>query len=327
MNVLNLFKNNLIRILAKKEIVIIAVVIVPLMIGVAILFSGKIVVRQHIALVTTHAQNLPKNDRIKIDVMNKKPATSNLLLGKYAAVVEEKSDGTYEVTSIKSKADKELIENFFNFGKISKSNQSGQAKRGVGTNILGFILMIILMQGVALTILYPEDRTLKTFRRILTSSVSEKQYIFAQGIFTFLCLFIPTYLVIVITKVCFNIKIGFGLLMLAILIGILTALSTSLALLISSMLERNISLVASAIYVITCILSGCYYSFTGNNKVFDTICSILPQKSYMTLIQGIENRNSLFYFKGQLIYLFIWIAALWFLGSIITKRKMDQGIY
>ncbi|MBW9144693.1 ABC transporter permease [Clostridium sp. CM028] len=327
MNVLNLFKNSLNRILAKKEIVIIAVVIVPLMIGVAVFFSGKMEMRQHIALVTNHAQSIPKNDRIKIDVMNEKPATSNLLLGKYAAVVEEKNDGTYEVTGIKSKADKELIENFFNFGKIPKIDQSRQAKRGVGTNILGFILMIVLMQGVALTILYPEDRTLKTFRRILTTPVSEKQYIFAQGIFTFLCLYIPTYLVIVITKVCFNIKIGFGLLMLAMLIGILTALSTSLALFISSVLERNISLVASAIYVITCILSGCFYSFTGNNKVLDTICSIIPQKSYMTLIQGIENGNGMLEFKGQLIYLLIWIVALWLLGSIITKRKMRQGIY
>lgn len=327
MNVLNLLKNNLNRILAKKVIIIMGVIIVPLMIGVAILFSGKIVIRQHIALITNSAYNIPQNNKIKIDVMNKRPATSNLLLGEYAAIVEEKNDGTYEVTSIKSKADKESIENIFNTGKFSKINQIEQTKRGVGTNILGFVLMIIFMQGVALTILYPEDRSIKTFRRILTAPVSEKQYIFAQGIFTFLCLYIPTYLIIVITKVVFNMKIGFGLGMLSILIGILAALSTSLALFITSVLENNISLVSSAIYTITCILAGCYYSFTGSNKVFDTICNVLPQKSYMTLIQGIENGNGMLKFNGQLIYLFIWIIALWLIGSIITKSKMKKGIF
>jgi len=326
-SVINLFKNNFYRILSKKEIIIVAVVIVPLMIGIAVLFSGKIHTKTHIALVSNHTQNIPKNDKIQIDVMSKKPAISELLLGKYAGIVVEKKDGTYEVTAIKSKAEKESIENFFKGGNISKENVSKAGKRGAGTNILGFILMIILMQGIALTTLYPEDRTLKTFRRILTAPVSEKLYLFVQGIFTFSCLYIPTYLAIAITKVCFGIDIGFGLGMLAILIGILSALSTALALFISSVLERNISLVASSIYILTSILAGCFYSFTGSNKVLDTICIIFPQKAYMTLTQGVENRKGILEYYGQLTYIFIWIIALWLLGSIITNRKMKKGIY
>lgn len=327
MNVINLLKNNLNRILTQKAIIIVAVVVVPIMIGVAVLFSGKTDMKAHIALVSNNPQNIPKNDRIQIDVMNKKPATSKLLLGKYAAIVKEKNNGTYDITTIKNKADKKVIENFFKLGKILESDQNKGAQRGTGTNILGFILMIILMQGVALITLYPEDRNLKTFRRILTAPVSEKQYIFAQGIFTFLCIYIPTYLAIAITKLCFGIAIGFSLEMLAILIGILSALSTALALFIASALESNISLVASAIYIITSILAGCFYSFSGDNKVLDTICNILPQKAYMTLSQGIENGNGILKFTGQLIYLLIWIVSLWLLGSLISKRRMKKGIY
>lgn len=327
MNVINLFRNSFNRIMAKKEIVIIAVLIVPLMIGIAILFSGKTEINAHIALVSNYAQDIPKDHRIQIDVMNEKPSISKLVLAKYAAIVEEKNDGTYEVTAIKSKAEKKIIENFFKVGKISESNQSGHGERGAGTRILGFLIMILLMQGVALITLYPEDRTIRTFRRILTAPVSETQYLFAQGIFTFLFIFIPTYIAIVITKVCFGIEIGYGLLVLAILIGILTALSTSLALFISSVLDRDISLVSNGIYVITSVLAGCYYSFMGNNKVLDAICSIPPQKAYMALIQGVENGKGMLEFKGQLLYIFVWIIAPWLLGSIITKRKMKQGIY
>lgn len=327
MNVINLFKNNLYRIFNQKAIIIIAIVIVPIMIGVAVLFSQKADMKVNIALVSNHAQNIPQNEKIQINVMNEKPATSKLLLGKYAAIVEEKKDGIYEVTTIKNQADKKVIEDFFKDGKISKNNQSKDTKRGTGTNILGFILMIVFMQGIALISLYPEDRTLKTFRRVLTAPVGEKLYLFVQGLFTFSCLYIPTYLAVAITKLCFGIEIGFSLGMLAILIGILSALSTSLALFIASVLERNISLVASTIYVLTSVLAGCFYSFTEDNKVLDAICNILPQKAYMSLIQGIEKGNSILEFKGQLIYLLSWIVALWLLGSMITKRKMKQGIY
>lgn len=327
MNIINLFKNNLNRTITQKVVIIVAFIVVPIFIGVAVLFSSKAQMKEHIALVTEYAHNIPQNNMVKIDVMKKKPAISKLLLGIYVGIVEEKSDGTYEVTTIKNKADKKAIENFFETGKIPKTDGGKTGKRGTGTNILGFIIMIILMQGIVLTNIYPQDRTLKTFRRVLTAPVSENLYLFVLGIFTFLCLYIPTYLAIVITKVCFGVEIGFDLSMLAILIGILSALGASLALFFSSVLEGEISLAATAVYVITCILAGCFYSFTGSNKVLDNICSILPQKAYMTLSQGIENGKGILEYKGQLIYLLVWIVALWSLGGIITKRKMKQGIY
>lgn len=193
--------------------------------------------------------------------------------------------------------------------------------------MLGFVTMIILMQGVALTLLFTEDKSLNTFRRILTGPVSERQYILAQGMFTFVCLYIPSYIAIVITKVCFGVAIGFDLPMLAVLIAILSLLSTSLALFFGATIERETSLATSGIYMITSILAGCFISFTGSNKILDTICKVIPQKAYMTMSQGIENGSSIFKFKGELIYLFIWIIALWFLGSFITNRKVKKGAY
>ena len=327
MNIINLFKNNLNRIITQKAVVIIAFVVIPIMIGVGVLFTEKVDIKGNIALVTDNEVNLPKDNRIQIDVMNKKPAISNLLVGKYIATVEEKNNGAYEVTTLKNDSDKRIIENFFKTGKILENNRNEQAEKGVGTNILGFILMILLMQGIALITLYTEDRDIRTFRRVLTAPVSEKTYLFVQGVFTFLCLFIPSYLALVITKVIFNVNIGFSHGMLAMLIAILSALSTSLALFISSALERNYSLTSSGIYVITCVLAGCFYSFTGNNKILDAVCNILPQKTYMALAQGIEKGSSILEYSGQLIYLLTWIIVLWILGSAIIKRKVKRGVY
>ncbi|MPQ32631.1 ABC transporter permease [Clostridium estertheticum] len=330
MNIINLFKNKLDRILSKKSIIIVAVVVIPIMIGIAVIFSTKASSKETIAFLSNNVQNTPVDSRYDVQVVHKKPTTADLVLGKYVAIVEEKNSGNYEVTTLKSEEDKKIIENFFKSGKIAKDYKGEdeiRAERGVGTNILGFILMLLLMQGVALTTLFEEDRNIKTFRRILTSPVSEKKYLFSQGMFTFLCLFIPSYLAVTIISVCFRINIGYSFGMLAILMIILSALSTAFALFMTAVLDRDISLVTSGISLITCVLAGCFISFTNNNKVLDTLCNIFPQKSYMTLIHGIEKGNGILEFKGQLIYLLIWIIALWILGSIITKSKMKKGIY
>ncbi|PJI07477.1 MULTISPECIES: ABC transporter permease [Clostridium] len=327
MNVINLLKNNVKRIMSQKAIIIVAVIVVPIMIALGVLFSSKAQPKAQIALVTNRNKTFPKNDKVQIDVMSKKPVKSKLLLSEYAAIVEEKSDGSYKVTTLKNKEDKNKIEEFFKGGKITETQKDKENERGAGTNILGFITMIILMQGVALMILFTEDKSLNTFKRIMTAPVSEGQYISAQGIFTFLGLYIPSYIAVAVTKVFFCVDIGFDLPMLALLIGILSLLSTAFALFLSSAIERETSMAATGIYFVTSILAGCFISFTGNNKILDTICNIIPQKAYMTMSQGIENGSSIFKFKGELIYLIVWIIALWFLGSFITNKKVKQGAY
>ena len=326
-NIINLFKNKLDRIVTKKEVITVAVLIIPIMIAAAVLFAARTGMKANIALVTENPQGIPYSSKFKIEVMDKRPAESELLLGNYDFIVEEKTPGSYEVsTVIKNKADKETVENFFNNGQSPEGYDSEDMKRGLGTKILGFLAMVVMMQGVALTLLYPEDRTLKTFRRILTAPVSGRQYILVQGLFTFLCLYIPTYLAIVATRECFGIKIGFGPGMQAVLIGLLTALATAFALFISSVLKDNISLAASGISVITCLLAGCYSSFTAGSKLLDTLCSIIPQKAYMTLLEGVEKGNGLWDFKVQLAYILIWIAALLLMGGVVSRSRMKEGI-
>lgn len=327
MNIINLFKNNFKRMMTYKSVVIVAVIVVPIMIALGVVFSAKSQPKAQIALVTNSNKTFPKNDKVQIDVMRKKPAKSKLLLSEYAAIVEEKSDGSYKVTTLKNKEDKNKIEGFFKTGRITETKKDKENQRGTGTNILGFITMIILMQGVALTILFPEDRSLNTFKRILTAPVSERQYILAQGIFTFLGLYLPSYIAVVVIKVFFGVKIGFDLPMLAILIGILSLLSTAFALFLSSTIERETSMAATGIYFVTSILAGCFIPFTGSNKILDTICNIIPQKVYMTMSQGIENGSSIFRFKGELVYLLVWILVLFLLGSFITNRKVKNGVY
>lgn len=161
----------------------------------------------------------------------------------------------------------------------------------------------------------------------MIAPVSEKEYLFSQGMFTFLCLFIPAYLAVTIITVCFKINIGFSFGMLALLIMLLCALATAFGLFMTAVFDSEISLVASGISMVTCVLGGCFISFTDNNKVLNAICSIFPQKAYITMIHGIEKGSGILEFKGKFIYLLIWIVGLWLFGSFITNRKMKKGIY
>jgi ABC-2 type transport system permease protein len=327
MNFVNLFKNKWDRILTKKEVIIVAVIIIPIMIITAVLFAGREESKATVALVTAgNVENIPQNDKYIIEVMKEKPEISNLLLGHYDFIVEEKSSGHYEVeTVIKSTTDREKIENFFNKTPIT-INAAKNQERGIGTKILGFVVMILIMQAVAITLLYPEDRALKTLRRIFIAPVSKSQYIFTQGIFTFVCLYIPTFLAILMTKELFGVQIGFGLGMQALLIGFLTALSTAFALFISSVLKENISLTASGLALITSLLAGCFNSFTVSNSVLNSILDIIPLREFMSISEGIENGNGIFGYKAQVLYLLTWIIVMAFLGSMIAARRMSKGI-
>ncbi|MEC1615617.1 ABC transporter permease [Bacillus mojavensis] len=327
---LNLFRNRWERILAKKAIIIIAVIIIPLMVGAAILFSGKPLLKETIAFVTEQDEmkHLPKDPAFRVVMVHQKPRFSDLVLGKYAAVVEKNQD--YKVTTLKSKADEKMIRELFETGKMPisyKGEDKIRTERGTGTNILGFIVMLVFMQGVALTALYPEDRMLKTFRRILVSPVNENKYLIVQFTFTFLCLYIPTYLAIVMTTLLFHVDIGFRLDIFAELLAVLAVLAASFAIFMASVMDRNLSLVTSGISVVTSVLSGCFVSFTPNLPVLDVLCTILPQKAFMTFIHGIEMGQTVREFKFQLFYIFLWSALFYVVGCFISRSRTKKGIY
>lgn len=293
----------------------------------AVLFAGRTEMKTKIALVSTDSHTITQSAKFEIDRMDKKPAYSDIVLGYYDFIVEDNGNSSYKVsTVIKSHADKEIVENFFNKGISPDDYEKKESDRGLGAKVLGFVVMVVIMQGVALTVFYPEDRTLKTFRRILTAPVSGTLYALAQGVFTFICLYIPTYLAIFITKQFFvDIGISFG--MLGIMIAILSILSTAFAFFISAVLKENISLAASGISIITSLLAGCFGSFTASNKIIDTLCSIIPLKSYMTLAEGVDKGISIFQFNGHILYLLVWIVGFVILGSYVTKKKMNAGVY
>ncbi|KRU30348.1 ABC-2 family transporter protein [Clostridium sporogenes] len=329
MSVFTILKNNFYRIISKKAIIINTIIFVPLMIMAAVYFTDKMEIKGTIAVVSENKFVNLNTKYLKVKVLDKKPKMSELLLNKYDAVLEDKGNGKIQITTIKGDKFKNTIENYLKAPQNINANLDIGEKRGVGTNILGFLIMIILVQSVALMILYPEDRDFKTFRRILISPVSEGKYLLAQGIFNFIIIYISVFLAIVIAKVVFNVNIGFSYGNLAILLSIITFLGTAFALFITSAIDdlESSLMLGSVIITLTSILSGSFYSFSDNNKILDTIINILPQKSYLTLVQGVENGKNILSYKLELSYIVILILVLFTLASLMTKNSFKTGKY
>nr|MDX5840271.1 ABC transporter permease [Bacillus cereus group sp. BfR-BA-01700] len=75
---INLFRNRLERMLTKKAVILVAVVIIPLMIGISIYFSGQTLLKDTIAFVTDDPQNIPSDSRINIVQVDETPPLSSL---------------------------------------------------------------------------------------------------------------------------------------------------------------------------------------------------------------------------------------------------------
>jgi len=318
------------RIMQKKAIIALALIIMPLMIVFAIFFSGHSAAKELIGYLGTDIDDLPICEQFTVAPITEMPKLSQMAEGIYAAVVSKDGSGNYIVTSLKSDTDIKAIETLFATGQLPgdyKGDDAKRKERGIGTNILGFITMMIIIQGVALTTMYPEDRSSGAFRRIMSSAANIGSYLSAQLIFTFISLYVPTYLAIVLAKFCLDAELGYSLGMLAVLLLIITLFATAFAIFISTVLERNINLVTSGISIITCILSGCFLSISSDNKVLTATSNALPQKAYMDIVHGIEFGGHFSDYRGQLIYLLVLSLIFIIISVSLVKTRTAKGIY
>ncbi|MDL2301576.1 ABC transporter permease [Lachnospiraceae bacterium OttesenSCG-928-D06] len=326
----NLLSNKIDRILQKKTIMALALIIMPLMIVLAIFFSGHSAIKEKIGYLGTDIANLPICEQYTVVPISEMPKLSQMAEGIYAAVVSKDNDGRYIVTTLKCNTDIAAIETLFTTGQLPDDYKGDDAKReerGTGTNILGFITMLIIIQGVALTTMYPEDRKSGALRRIMSSATNIYTYLSAQIIFTFVSLYIPTYLVIVLAKFCLGAELGYPLGLLAVLLLIITIFATAFAIFISTVLDRNINLVTSGISITTCVLSGCFLSISSDNAILTAISDVLPQKAYMDIVHGIEFGGHFSDYGGELLYLFVLAMLFCIVAISVVKTRISKGIY
>lgn len=324
---IKLLKNFILRVLTHKEIIVIAVIVMPIMIAAGVMFTN-IEKKETIAYVGEDTEKIPNDSRMNIERKSKMPTKVDLVFGVYNFVVE-KQDKKYTIITLNNKQDKAAIRQFFETGYLPKDYKSEDEifkERGMGTNILGFTMMLVLMQGVAVGTLFTEDRQKGTFRRILMAPMNVPKYLVSHNVFIFVAIFVPSAIALFLFKAIFSINIGFSNLTLLLLLSLMCLLSAAFASLLTSGIDRNVNLIASAITIVTCIVSGCFIPFAENNKIASFIFSTLPQKSYLNIVENIthgnQNNN-----LASLVIILTWMLLFWVSSSLIVKKKINKGYF
>lgn len=326
---ISLLNNKFDRIMQKKAIVFVAIVLMPLMIIFAIFMSRSSGIQETIGYAGAEAESLPVSEQFTVVPVSETPALSQMADGTYAAVVSKDRIGNYIVTSLKNNKDIDAIQTLFITGKLPADYVGEDVKheeRGIGTNILGFITMLVIIQCAAITGLYPEDRNLGMLRRILMTSANTGSYLAAQLVFTFTSVYVPTYAAILLAKLCLGLELRYSLGEMALLLMILTLLATTFSLFISTVLNRNINLTTSGISIVTCTLAGCFVSLpSSGSKLLIAIESILPQSAYMVMVHGIEFGGHFMDYSRELLYILTCTGLFFVVAIALSRTKCNHS--
>lgn len=317
---LRIIKNNWNRLIIQKGYLILSVVLTICAVSAAIVLTNKSEIKGNIAIINSNSTAAKiTSAAYNITYLNEEPAESELLQNRYDAAITVNKDGSYEIKTVKSSEFKESLENLIK----NPSASGGEITdiRKIGTNIIGYSMMFILMQGALYARLFAEDKEKHMIKRVAVSPITFMDYLMGHAVFVWILIFLPTISVLLIAKLL-SISLGLSILNYIMLIGLLSFLSTAFALMINSFFRvaDTANMMASSTIVLTTILSGSYYSFTSGDSIFNKLLHLLPQKDFINFTEALEKGNITMDIRLQAGYVVI-ISVMMFLTAVVKTKK------
>lgn len=314
-----ILKNNLYRLWVQKQLIVLLVIFTFVATAAAVFVSTSLTQTWDVAVISTQPLAL-EADHVNFVELKEDPGLSNLVSGKYDAILSVDADGSYQLNTIKSETAKAQLMAALN-GEHDSTVPVND--RGIGTNILGYLMMFLLLMGSMVMGMYADDKQLKQITRVAASPVGIGTYLFAHSLFNFCFLFFPTMLVLISVQWVSGIALGYNLLGLAALVAILCAFATAFSLLLYSFFSNqadSAKMTGNTIIIMTSILAGGFYAFDKGNRALGMLITILPQKSYLLLADGLEQGGTLTTCLFPLVYLLA-LIVLFYLISVVKVRN------
>jgi ABC-2 type transport system permease protein len=317
---LSVLKNNYYRTVPRIGPLILITVITLASTLFAVYMTGVQQVKGHVVVVSSDSSAaLPKSSRLlDVTVLPEKPPYSELVKQRYDAYVTPAGNGAYQIETLRSEDYKKMI--LLLIGNPDARLPADQTDRGVGVNIIGFMMMFVLMLAFANLFAFADDKEQGQLSRIAASPASFGCYLAAHCAYC-LSILLPEFLLLVILKQL-GWNIGFTILQYAGLMAVLGFLGISFALLLNTLIRKpdNANMLGNSVTVLTSVLAGSFYSFSKNNTVLDHVIWLLPQKAVMDFAQALQNgagwRNA-----GSMLYAVVFSLAL-FVVSYAVLRQM-----
>jgi ABC-2 type transport system permease protein len=326
---LTVLNNDWKRVLEDKMYLIVSMVLTICAVLAAIVLTNTIETKGNIALVLSDNQAETSSDLVSefskcryfnVTVLKTAPPKSELVQNRYDAIVTLNKDSTYIVDTIKNEELESMIHMALKNPNTFIPNKDNE--RQIGTNIIGYIMMFLLMQGNLYARLFAEDKEKRMIERVVMAPIHFRKYLYGHAVFMFAIIFIPTFSVIVVAKLL-GVAVGFSLLTFAVLIGVLTILAIAFAMFLNSFfcVADTANMLGSSLIVLTSILAGSFYSFAREETLFDRLLHILPQKDLIDFANALE--------KGTLTrsiehhFLYVILLSVIFMSIAVLKTRKD----
>lgn len=316
---LSIFKNNWNRMKEQKMYLCVAVGLTICAVIMAVVLTNKMEPKLNLAVVGGQ-QAITDTKTIKVTHLQKQPGKSELVMNKYDAVVAFDKTGNYKINTIKSEKYKKQLESALKGAPVKTAED--KKIRGIGTNIIGYMLMFLMMQGVLYARLFTEDKEKHVMERIVISPIRFWSYLLGHMVFVWILIFLPSWMILVIMNLL-GVSIGFSLWQYAVLIAAAALLSTSFAVCLNSFFNvvDTANMIGTCIVLMTTILSGSFYGMGSGDSLFHKILYIIPQKGLMESAGNWEQH--IVNFRGCVWLMYVIICAAVFLGIAVIKTRND----
>jgi ABC-2 type transport system permease protein len=323
---LEIFINDWNRLLEEKLYLIVSMILTICAVLAAIVLTNTIQTKGNIALVVPDAQAVTEasskfanSSYFNVSILETAPPKSQLVQNRYDAIVTVAEDSSYNIEVIKSDELKERITLAFKNPDTFVPNSSTQ--RNIGTNIIGYMMMFLLIQGLLYARLFAEDKEKQMIKRVVLSPIAFRNYLLGHAAFMLAMIFMPTFGVIVAAKIV-GITVGFSLWVYAGLIAVLAMLSTAFALFLNSFfcVADTANMLGSSIIILSSILAGSFSALTKEDTVVDKLLHLLPQKDFINFTNALEKGSLTANVNGQFLYV-IGLSILFFAIAVIKTRK------
>ena len=315
---LSILRNDWNRMMQQKIYMLVAIGLTLCSVVLAVILTNKLESRINIAVVGSKV-SMEQTEGIDITYLDEMPAKSSLVKNRYDAVIQKDAAGKYQIETIKSEKIGQKLQLMLE-GKASKTAGLGQGRK-IGTNILGYMLMFLLMQGTLYARLFAEDKEKHMMERIAISPISFYKYLFGHIVFVWGLIALPSFLVILGADML-GVAVGFTLLQYVFLIGTLSLLSTCFAICLNSFFcnADTANMAANSIIVLSSLLAGSFYDMGDGNTWFGHLLYLLPQKDFVYFIEHLENNMVNSRAVISILYVIMCSAVFIIVGVVKTQK-------
>lgn len=321
----SVLKNNYLRSIPRLTSITFITIITMATMVLAIYITGLQEVKGHVVFITNQPKEVVNNHskHLDITVSDKKPPRSDLVKQKYDAFITIDDNGHYQIESLRNKEFKKMVITLLENPDIDIKEISPQ--RGVGVNIVGFMMMFLLLISFSNLFGFADDKEQGQLKRITAAPASFGGYLWAHCVYC-ITIFLPEYLLLIIMK-DLGFRIGFSLLEYGGIMVVLAFFGISVGLILNTLIQKpdNAMMFGNSIMILTCVLSGSFYSFTKNNEVLDRILMFLPQKEFMDFVEHMQDHNQ-WEHVGSLLYIIVFSIILFVLSCMLLRQKYVKRV-